>query len=131
MKDTSSCKPFDGAPPTKTELAGARVRDSVCRKEERVFGVTEAGDLRLIEGDGGRVGKNGGEDGVPFRWGALEVWDVTVFFLALNGLKNDHSDSNWTLSSPAERGAFSNSAASSNWSILRSAKRMIKTSWVH
>ena len=73
MKDTSSCKPFDGEPPTKGALAGARARDSVCRKDERVFGVTWAGELRLIEGDGGRDGEKGGEDGVPFRWGAPEV----------------------------------------------------------
>lgn len=67
MKDTSSCKPFDGEPSPKMVLAGGRVRDSVCRKEERVFGVTGTGEFRLIEGDGGRDGEKGGEDGVPLR----------------------------------------------------------------
>ena len=55
---------------------------------------------------------------------------VPVFFFEPNDLKNDHSDSNWTLSSSAESGAFSRNAASNKWSILRSAKRMIKTGGV-
>lgn len=93
-KDTSSRKPFDEEAPTKIALAGGRARDSVCRKDERAFAVVGEGAFRLIEGDGGRDGKKGGEDGVPLRWGVVEVWAVPVFFLALNGLKNDHSDSN-------------------------------------
>jgi hypothetical protein len=93
-KDTSSRRPFDGEASAKIALAGARARESDCRKDERVFGVVGAGEFKLIEGEGGREGKKGGEDGVPFRWGALEGWVVPVFFLAVNGLKNDHSDSN-------------------------------------
>lgn len=93
-KDTSSCKPFDGETSTKIASVGGRARDSVCRKDEIVFGVVGEREFRLIEGDGGRDGKKGGEDGVPLRWGVAEAWVVPVFFLALNGLKNDHSDSN-------------------------------------
>jgi len=75
-------------------LVGVRARDSVCRKDERAFGVVGTGEFKLIEGEGGRDGKQGGEDGVPLRWGTLEGSVLTVFFLVLNGLKNDHSDSN-------------------------------------
>lgn len=74
--------------------AEGRVRDSVCRKDEKVLGVAGAGDFGLIDGDGGRVDEKGGGDEIPLRWGVLEVWMVLVFFFALNGLKNDHSDSN-------------------------------------
>lgn len=56
-KDTSSRKPFDGEASAKIALVGVRVRDSVCRKDERAFGVTGAGEFKLIEGDGGRDGK--------------------------------------------------------------------------
>ena len=93
-KDTSSRRPFDGEASTKIALAGVRARDNVCRKDESVFGVVGAGEFKLIEGEGGRDGKKGGEDGVPLRWGVLEGWVMPVFFLVLNGLKNDHSDSN-------------------------------------
>lgn len=93
-KDTSSRNPFDGEGSAKIALAGGRARDSVCRKDERAFGVVGERVFRLIEGDGGRDGKKGGEDGVLLRWGVSGVWMVPVFFLALNGLKNDHSDSN-------------------------------------
>lgn len=93
-KDTSSRRPFDGEAPTKIALVGARARDSDCRKDERVFGVVGDGEFKLIEGEGGRDGKKGGEDGAPFRWGVLEGWVVPVFLLVVNCLKNDHSVSN-------------------------------------
>lgn len=127
-KETSSRKPFDGEASAKIALVGVRARESVCRKDESAFGVAGAGVLRIIEGEGGRDGEKGGEDGAPLLWEGPGLWVVPFFFLALNGLKNDHSDSNCTLSSSAESGAFSNKAASSSWSILRSAKRIIKTS---
>lgn len=127
--EISSRKPFDGEVSAKTILAGVRARDRVCLRDDKAFGVTGALLFNWIDGDGGRVGRNGGEDGVLFRKGVLEVGvtAVLVFFFALKGRKNDHSDSNWTPSSSEESGAFSRSAASSNWSILRSAKRMMKT----
>lgn len=66
-KDISSCKPLEGEASTRFALSGARARDNVCRKDERAFGVVGVGECKVIEGEGGRDGKKGGDDGVPLR----------------------------------------------------------------
>lgn len=71
---------------------GVRARENVCLREDE----KEAGD-------GGRTCCVG-DDGVPLRKG-VEFADAALpplFFLLLNGRRNDQSDSNWTDSNSDE-----------------------------
>jgi len=72
---------------------GLRARDNVCLRDEKP----------LEAGDGGQICCVG-EDGVPLRKG-VEFADAALpplFFLLLNGRRNDQSDSNWTDSNSDE-----------------------------
>ena len=68
-----------------------------------------------------------GEDGVLLR---LPGEDWPPFRFPEKGRKNDHSDSNWIVSDSEPNGAYVKMVSSSNWSIRRSANRMMKTKWI-
>jgi len=96
-------------------VEGVFARESVCLKDDSPLGVTGVGWCNNGEGDGGRLGIKGGDGGMPFfSVPEFGVFAVFVFFLALNGLKNDHSDSNCTESNSDDTGELSSIAASSN-----------------
>ena len=113
-------------------VEGDLVRVKVCRREENPL--EGGGDVANWEGDG-----EGGRDGVrPGEGGAVDFKDPdvddgviargAVFFFEEKGeRKRDQSDSNCTDSNSEDNGEWSRSAASNNWSILRSAKRSKKT----
>ena len=94
-------------------VEGAFARERVCLKDDRPLGARGVWLCNDRDGDGGRVGRKGGEEGMPFFSFLGSGVFVALFFLALNGLKNDHSDSNCT-ESEFGMGELSSSAASSN-----------------
>lgn len=73
-------------------LFGVLARESVCRSDDSAFGVAGVVLIGCMAGEGGRVGRNGGDGGIPFRVGVFDA--CGTFFLPLNGRRNDHSDSN-------------------------------------
>jgi len=96
-------------------VEGTFARERVCLKDDCplcvIRGVRVCNDG---DGDGGRLGRMGGEDGVPFFSFLGSRVLAVLFFLPLNGLKNDHSDWNCTESNSDDTGEVSSIAASSN-----------------
>jgi hypothetical protein len=108
----------------RVEIEGElRLRENVCRMDEE-----RPREWDMGEGDGGRAWKFGDPGTGVFRGleGAVEG-EVEGAFIFVNGLKNDHSDSNCTNSKSRSAGVWSSKAASRNRSIFLSTYLIIKT----
>jgi len=109
VKSRNPCETSENTAYASVE--GPFARERVCLKDDSPLGMTGVGLCNNGDGDGGRLGRKGGEDGVPF-FNCLGFG--LPFFLTLNGLKNDHSDSNCTESNSDDRGELSSSAGFSS-----------------